>query len=84
MKGSDVAINPIVKSLIESIGVGSQGRVRVRYSKPVFAQIFIGGLSIIDTPFFTRGIFQTNKEERLPAELPAQHRRKALRPFCFL
>ena len=26
MKGSDVAINPIVKSLIESIGVGSQGK----------------------------------------------------------
>ena len=64
MKGSDVAINPIVKSLIESIGVGSQGkvRVRVRYSKPVFAQIFMAGLSIIDTAFLPLTYFRRIKK----------------------
>ena len=63
MKGSDEAINPIVKSLIESIGVGSSTvRVRVRYSKPVFAQIFIGGLSIIDTPFLPVAYFRRIKK----------------------
>ena len=84
MKGFGVAINPIVKSLIESIGVGSQGKGESEIFQTCFCTDLYRRTFNYRQPYFTPGIFQTNKEECLPAELPAQHRRKVLRSFCFL